>query len=202
MASGLTPLLVSVSAVAAVGAAAALYSAWVQRRFQGLAEAWRRYAAAAGMQYVPPPALRPEAGPSIHGEVQGVAVIVALHETTGAGMTRVEAPLPGGPERFSFAIFRRAALGGGRPERDDLVETITGNKVFDGEFALYSNEPDAARSILDRRLAQVIGAFPKGFDFLFVEENRLSIIWAGMETDSATLDAAIQVVWTACRRRA
>jgi hypothetical protein len=74
--------------------------------------------------------------------------------------------------------------------------------VFDAAFALLSNEPDLARSLVDRRLAQVVLGFPRAFVDLCARGNRIALRWRGMETDEAVLDAAVEVVFTACRRRA
>jgi hypothetical protein len=83
-----------------------------------------------------------------------------------------------------------------------VEEALTGNKTFDATFALLSNEPDLARSLVDRRLAQVVLAFPRAFVELCACDNRLLLSWRGMEADRAVLDAALEVVFTACRRRA
>ena len=69
-------------------------------------------------------------------------------------------------------------------------------------FSLLSNETDLARSILDRRLAQVVGDFPRKFSYLYSSQSRFTLIWPGMEAEPAVLDAAVNLVWTACRRRA
>jgi hypothetical protein len=48
----------------------------------------------------------------------------------------------------------------------------------------------------------VVLAFPRAFVDLCACENRLLFSWRGMETDARVLDAAVEVVFTACRRRA
>ena len=114
----------------------------------------------------------------------------------------MEATLPGVASTFVLLIRRRARRLPRAYEGRPLQETPTGNKAFDAAFALLSNEPDVARSLVDRRLAQVVLGFPRAFVDLCACENRLLLSWRGMETDAAVLDAAVEVVFTACRRRA
>jgi len=176
-------------------------------RFRGVEGAWKKYAEANGMRFTRAAGM-PWTGnnkgtpPAIEAEVQGVAVYITIQLTDRGPMTRVEATLPSVSEDFLFAIYRRNSLTKLPTELSDVSETITGNKVFDAAFALLSNETDLARSILDRRLAQVVGDFPRKFSYLYSSQSRFTLIWPGMETDGATLDAAINLVWTACRRRA
>lgn len=178
-----------------------------KRRFQPLEVAWKQYAAKRGMRFVfvagwNRATMVSGFPPAMEGEVQGVPIDVTIDYTRGAEMTRVDATLPGVNNDFLFAIYRRSSFKKDMPGLADMVETLTGNKVFDASYALYSNNSDLARSILDRRLAQVIGDFSREFTFLYVGRTRFTLLWLGMETDPKILDAAIHMVWTACRRRA
>jgi hypothetical protein len=178
-----------------------------KRRFQPLEVVWKQYANERGMRFsfvAGWTRVRMVSGfpPAMAGEVQGVPVEITLDYTRGAEMTRVDATLPGVMNDFLFAIYRRSSESQVNDGLADMVETPTGNKVFDAKFALFSNNSDLSRSILDRRLAQVIGDFRREFTYLHVSRTRFTLMWAGMETDPKALDEAIRVVWTACRRRA
>lgn len=203
-------LVVAAVAGGLLGAGALTLTLWRARarsRFGAVEAAWKKYAEANGMRFTrasgrPFSAASKGTPPAIEAEVQGVLVYITLQITERGPMTRVEATLPSVSEEFLFAIYRRDSLTKLTPEFSDVTETITGNKVFDAAFALLSNESDLARSILDRRLAQVVGDFPRKFSYLYSSQSRFTLIWPGMETDRATLDAAVNLVWTACRRRA
>lgn len=176
-------------------------------RFRGVEGSWKEYAEEKGMRFTPSSGWHRAASdkgrpPTIEAEVQGVQIDVTIQTNQGRPMTRVEAMLPSVTDDFLFAIYRRKSLGKIMSELSDVVETPTGNKVFDATFALLSNESDTARSILDRRLAQVVGDFPREFSYLYANQSRFTLIWPGMETETAILDAGINLVWTACRRRA
>jgi hypothetical protein len=200
----LVPTLLAAAALGAIWAVLVLSEACSRRRFGAIERVWRGYASGKGMRVTPFAALSgvpSDVGPPmVQGEVQGVAVDLTIQSAT-MPLTRVEATLPGVSAGFVMAVRRRSLLAvrGGGPS---LEEAPTGNKVFDAAFALLSNEPDLARSLLDRRLAQVVGGFPRRFVQLSARGNRLVLTWRGMETDPAVLDAAIEVVFTACRRRA
>jgi hypothetical protein len=202
--SPLAAALVALLAAAALWTAYALSEARTQRRFEALEQAWRAYAAGHGLLLVPFAELSGVASdvgpPLVRGEVQGVALELSVHSSTRP-RTCVEATLPGVATDFVLVIRPRAHL----PlafVRPSLQHARTGNKVFDATFALLSNQPDLARSLLDRRLAQVVLGFPRAFVDLCASENRLLLSWKGMETDPMVLDAAVEVVFTACRRRA
>lgn len=178
-----------------------------KRRFQPLEVAWKQFANERGMRFIFVAGwtrVRMISGfpPAMTGEIQGVPVEITLDYTQNAEMTRVDAILPGVTNDFLFAIYRRSAPSQIPQGSSSMADTPTGNKVFDAKFALYSNNSDLARSILDRRLAQVIGDFRREFTYLHVNRTRFALMWAGRETDPEALDEAIRVVWTACRRRA
>jgi hypothetical protein len=204
----LVPALFAVVAVAVVWLAFALWEATSRRRLSTLARAWSRYAEGRQMRLVSyaeiagaPPASEP--GPSlVHGEVQGVPIDVSVERAATRPRTRVEGTLPGVLPEFVMVIQRRDDRSRGAPTPAGLAEAPTGNKAFDAAFALLSNEPDLARSLLDRRLAQVVLEFPRSFVELCAHGKRFALSWRGMETDERVLDAAIEVVFTACRRRA
>lgn len=200
------PILPALAAAAAVGAmwgGLALAEARTRRRFVALERAFTAYAAARGLTVVTFAELsgiRSDVGPPLmRGEVHGVGVEVTLQSAPRA-LTRVEATLPGIAADFVLAIRGRGGAPSAHPRA--LEEAPTGNKVFDAAFALLSNEPDLARSLLDRRLAQVVVGFPRRFVELSVIDRRFLLSWRGMEADPAVLDAAIEVAFTACRRRA
>jgi hypothetical protein len=200
------PILPALAAAAAVGAmwgGLALAEVRTKRRFVALERAFRAYAGDHGLTVVTFAELsgiRSDVGPPMmRGEVQGVEVEVTL-QSAPRPLTRVEAVLPGIAGDFALAIQARG--GARRPAPRALVEAPTGNKAFDAAFALLSNEPDLARSLLDRRLAQVVLGFPRRFVELSVTDRRFLLAWRGMEDDPAVLDAAIEVAFTACRRRA
>jgi hypothetical protein len=200
----LVPALLAAAALGAIWALLMLTEALSRRRFGAVERVWRGYASCKGMRVTPFAAMSgvpSDVGPPlVQGEVQGVAVDLTI-QSAARPLTRVEATLPGVSAAFVMAVRRRGlleALEGAPP----LPEAPTGNKVFDAAFALLSNEPDLARSLLDRRLAQVVRGFPRRFVQLSARGNRLVLTWRGMETDPAVLDAAIEVVFTACRRRA
>jgi hypothetical protein len=203
--SPLTAALVAVIAVAAVWAAYALSEARTQQRFTALEQAWRAYAAGHGLLLVPFAELsglaRDVGPPLVRGEVQGVALELSVRSSTRP-RTRVEATLPGVATNFVLVIRPRARLLRGALAGRSLQRAPTGNKAFDAAFSLLSNQPDLARALVDRRLAQVVLGFPRAFVDLSASENRLLLSWKGMETDPAVLDAAVEVVFTACRRRA
>lgn len=205
MQSPLVPALAAVLAAASVWIVYALSEARTRRRFTAVEGAWRAYAGAHGLAIVPFAQLSgvpSDVGPPlVRGELQGVEVELTVHSST-LPLTCVEATLPGVSTGFVLLIRRRSLL---RPRAFDghsLREAPTGNRAFDAAFALLSNEPDLARSLVDRRLAQVVLGFPRPFVDLYASENRLLLSWRGMETDAAVLDAAVEVVFTACRRRA
>lgn len=202
MSPRLVPALVAVVAAVVVWLGFALWEAASRRRRRALAVAFRRCAADRRLAVVS--AARPSAtsdpGPAlVHGEVLGVDVDLCVDRAAVRAETRVEGRLPGADPGFVMVIARRD---GRRVSRRGLVETRTGNRAFDAAFALLSNEPDLARSLLDRRLAQVVIGFPRRFVRLCAEGRRFALAWRGMETDAKVLDAAIEVVVTACRRRA
>ncbi len=205
MQSPLLPALVAALAAAAVWLGYALSEARARARFATLERAWRGYAAAHGLILVPFAQLSGKPAdvgpPLVQGELHGVGVELTVHSST-LPLTCVEALLPGVPTEFVLIIRRRARRLPTSFEGRPLAEAPTGNKTFDASFALLSNEPDVARSLLDRRLAQVVLGFPKAFVDLCACENRMLLSWRGMETDTAVLDAAVEVVFTACRRRA
>jgi hypothetical protein len=201
------------------GIAVALASAFTflttrKRRFEPVEVAWKKYAAERGMSFVSTPGWSRATmvtgfPPAIEGEIQGVPVKVLVDYAWGSAMyprgtplTRVEAALPTISDDFLFAIYRRSALSRVGSELRDVKETITGNKAFDAVFALFSNDSDLARSILDRRLAQVIGDFPRESSYVYARGTRFALTWPEVETNPEILDAAVQLVWTACRRRA
>ncbi len=210
MVGSLLPALFAALCAAAVWAGHALSEARARRRFAALEVAFRGYAAAHDLFLVPFAELSGVASdvgpPLVRGEVQGVAIELTVHSSTRP-LTSVEASLPGVSSDFVMVVRRRGrlsprlrrpllrALGG-------LSEAPTGNKAFDAAFTLLSNEPDLARSLVDRRLAQVVLGFQRRGAELSARDNRLSLAWRGMETDDGVLDAAIEVVFTACRRRA
>jgi hypothetical protein len=205
MGSSLVPALVAVLCAAAVWAGYALDEARTRRRFAALERAFRVYAAAQELVVVPFAELSgvpSDVGPPlVRGEVQGVVVELTVRRSTRP-LTSVEATLPGVSGDFVLVIRRR---GRGRRrsfEGRPLEPAPTGNKAFDAVFTLLSNEPDQARSLVDRRLAQVVLGFPRPLVHLCASQNRFLLSWRGMETDRGVLDAAVEVVFTACRRRA
>jgi len=207
MTSQLLPLAVAMGVLSAIAVGLVVANILTKRRYKDVSAAWKQYAEDHRMSFLPPSGwhhLSPEGGrpPAIQGEVQGVAVNVTVQFAEGELMTRVEATLPNVGSDFLFAIYRRSSMTEELAKVQDVEETRTGNKVFDAEFALYSNNPDLARSILNRRLAHVVGAFPHEFRYLYADNNRFALVWKGMETEPKTLDAALEVVYTACRRRA
>jgi hypothetical protein len=201
--------LLAVIVIAALAVGLATVSSFLssrKRRFQPLEVAWKQYAAKRGMRFIfvagwSRATMVSGFPPAMEGEVRGVPIDVTIDYSRGAEMTRVDASLPGVTHEFLFAIYRRSSLKDA-PAPADMVETLTGNKVFDANFALYSNNSDLARSILDRRLAQVVGDFRRAFSYLYVSRSRFTLMWMGMETEAKILDEAIDLVWTACRRRA
>jgi hypothetical protein len=201
----LVPAIAAALAAFAVGLGYLLSEARARRRFAGLEQAWRRYAEARGLALVPFSRLSGKPAdvgpPLVHGQRHGVDVELTVHSST-LPLTCVEALLPGVTEGFVLLVRRRARRFPRAFEGRRLAEAPTGNKAFDASFALLSNEPDLARSLVDRRLAQVVLAFPRVFVDLCVCENRLLLSWRGLETDGRVLDAAVEVVFTACRRRA
>ncbi len=205
MGQPILPVLSAAVLVALIAAVFALWEASSRRRLRALGRAWSAYAAAKGLRLTSfaelsghPSDLGP---PLVHGEVQGVAIELTL-KNGARPLTRVEATLPGVPPALVLAIERRRRHGRAAQVGRPLAEAPTGNKAFDAAFALLSSDPDLARSLLDRRLAQVVLGFPRGFVELSARENRLRLSWRGVETDPGVLDAAIEVVFTACRRRA
>jgi hypothetical protein len=203
MVSSLVPVLVAALCAGAVLLGYALSEARTRRRFAALEASLRGYAASHDLALVPFAELSgvpSDVGPPlVRGEVQGVSIELTVHSSTRP-LTSVEASLPGVSSEFTMVIRRRRrallhSLGG-------LVEAPTGNKAFDAAFTLLSNQPDLARSLVDRRLAHVVLGFPRKGAELFARENRLHLAWRGMETEGSVLDAAIEVVFTACRRRA
>ncbi len=200
-------VVIAIAALAVALASASTLLSKRRRIFQDVEVAWKHYANKRGMRFVfmagwSRATMVSGFPPAIEGEVQGVPVDISVDYTRGAPMTRVEASLPSVSGEFLFAIYRRPAVEKIRAQLRGVEETLTGNKVFDAAFALFSNDIDLARSILDRRLAQVVGDFPRDFSYLYASRTRFTLMWPGVETDPAALDAALQVVWTACRRRA
>jgi hypothetical protein len=202
--------LVAVTVTAGLAVALATFMTFLSKRrrsFQPLALVWKQYAETRGMRFifVPDRSYATTIGgkvPAIAGEVQGVPLTVTVESARGVATTRVDAVLLGVTDDFLFAIHRRSPGSRDLQDLSNMVETPTGNKVFDAKFALYSNNSDLSRSILDRRLAQVIGEFPREFSCLHVNQTRFTLGWHGMEKAPQILDAAILVVSTACRRRA
>ena len=205
MQSPLVPAFVAALAVCAVWVGYALSEARARRRFAALEQAWRTYAGVHGLAVVPfstVSGVTSEAGPPlVRGERHGVPLELTVHSATRP-LTMVEATLPGVSSEFVMLIRRRAGRSPRAFEGHAVQEAPTGNKAFDASFSLLSNEPDLARSLVDRRLAQVVLGFPRAFVDLCACENRFLLSWRGMETDRAVLDAAVEVVFTACRRRA
>ncbi len=203
--SSLYPALAAALAAAAVWVGYAFSEARTRRRFAALERAWRAYAAEHGLAVVSFAELSGVPGdvgpPLVRGELSGVALELTVHSSTRP-VTCVAATLPGVSRSFVLTLRRRR---GRLPRSFDgsrVEEAKTGNKAFDTTFALLSNEPDLARSLVDRRLAQVVLAFPGPSVDLSVRENRFVVSWRGMESAPPVLDAAIEVVFTACRRRA
>lgn len=205
MAHPIVPALVAVAAVGLIWAGFAVWEAAARRHLVSLARRWADYATSKGMElttYAELSGIASEVGPPlVQGEVQGVAVELRV-QALARPLTRVEATLPGVAQAFVMVIRRRGRRVDPTFDGQVLAEAPTGNKVFDAAFVLLSNAPDLARSLLDRRLAQVVLGFPRPCVELGARENRFVLTWRGMETDPAVLDAAIQVVFTACRRRA
>jgi hypothetical protein len=203
--SSLTPALVAALAAAAVWVGYAFSEARTRRRFEALERAWRAYGSDHGLQVVPFAELSgvpADVGPPlVRGELSGVALELTVHSSTRP-TTRVEATLPGVSKSFVLTLRRRARRLPRAFEGRRIEEAPTGNKAFDAAFAVLSNEPDLARSLVDRRLAQMVLGFPRAFVHLCVSENRFLLSWRGMEADRAVLDAAVELVITACRRRA
>jgi hypothetical protein len=203
--SPLYAAFVAVLAAAAVWVGYALSEARTRRRFLALEQAWRAYAAAHGLALVPFAQLSGVASdvgpPVVRGELSGIPLELTVHSSTRP-LTCMEATLPGAPSGFVLVIRRRARRLPRAFEGRPLAEAPTGNKAFDAAFALLSNEPDLARSLVDRRLAQVVLGFPRAFVDLCACDNRLLLTWRGMEADPTVLDAAMEVLFTACRRRA
>ena len=205
MQSSLIPFLVAALAAAAVWVGYAIAEARARRRLAALERAFRGYATEHGLTVVPfvdVAGASPGAGPPlVRGELQGVALELTVHPSARS-LTCVEAPLPGVSNGFVLQIRKRTRRLPRAFEGHPITEAPTGNKAFDAAFALLSNEPDLARSLVDRRLAQVVLGFPRVFVDLYACDNRLLLAWRGMETDRMVLEAAVEVVFTACRRRA
>ena len=205
MSHPIVPALVAVAAVGLIWAGFAVWEMAARRRVVSLARRWAAFAVSKGMEltsYAQLSGVPSEVGPPlVHGEVQGVAVELRV-QTATRRLTRVEATLPGVAHAFVMVIRRRGRRVDPTFDGRVLEEALTGNKGFDAAFALLSNEPDLARSLVDRRLAQVVLGFPRPYVELGAWDNRFVLSWRGMETDLAVLDAALQVVFTACRRRA
>ena len=205
MAHPIVPALVAVAAVGLIWAGFAVWEAASRRHLGSLARLWAAYASTRGMElmtYAELSGIASEVGPPlVQGEVQGVAVALRI-QTAARRLTRVEATLPGVARAFVMVIRRRGRWVDRTFDGLTLAEALTGNKAFDAAFVLLSNQPDLARSLLDRRLAQVVLGFPRPYVELGAWENRFVLTWRGMETDPAALDAALRVVFTACRRRA
>jgi hypothetical protein len=203
--SSLVPALVAVLAAAAAWLAYALSEARTRRRFAALEQAWRGYAEGHGLRVIPFAELSGVASdvgpPLVRGEMNGVGVELTVRSSTRP-LTCVEATLPGVSSEFVVMIRPRGRRLPRAFQGRSVQVAPTGNKPFDAAFALLSNEPDPARSLVDRRLAQVVLGFPRAFVDLHASNNRLLLSWRGMEADRAVLDAALEVVFTACRRRA
>jgi hypothetical protein len=203
--SSLVPALVAVLAAAAAWVGYALSEARTRRRFVLLERAWRAYAEGHGLRVMPFAELSGVASdvgpPFVRGEMNGVALELTVRSSTRP-VTCVEATLPGVSGGFVLMIRPRAQRLPRAFQGRAVQPAPTGNKAFDAAFALLSNEPDLARSLVDRRLAQVVLGFPRPLVDLRASDNRLLLSWRGMEVDRAVLDAAVEVVFTACRRRA
>jgi hypothetical protein len=196
------PAIVAVVAVAVVWLGFTLWEAASRRRVRALASMFSRYAAERHMELVTFAELTgvvsDQGPPLLHGEVQGVPIDVSVESPSTRPSTRVTGTLPGVLPGFVMRIEPRASA----RRAAGLLEAPTGNKAFDAAYALLSNEPDLARSLLDRRLAQVVLGFPRAFVELGALGQRFALSWRGLETDEEVLDAAVEVVFTACRRRA
>jgi hypothetical protein len=203
--SSLVPALVAVLAAAAAWLGYALSEARTRRRFAALEQAWKVYAEGHGLRVIPFAELSGVASdvgpPLVRGEMNGVGVELTVRSSTRP-LTNVEATLPGVSSGFVVMIRPRGRRLPRAFQGRSVQAAPTGNKPFDAAFALLSNEPDLARSLVDRRLAQVVLGFPRPFVALHASNNRLLLSWRGMEADRAVLDAALEVVFTACRRRA
>jgi hypothetical protein len=201
----LVPALVAALAAAAGWAGFSLSERRARRRFEEAERLWRTYAGARGLTLVPFADMSGVAGdvgpPLVRGEVNGVEIELLIHSSTRP-VTSVEATLPGVSPEFVMLVRPRARRVPRSFEGRAIREAPTGNKAFDAAFALLSNEPDLARSLLDRRLAQVVLGFPRAFADLCAADNRFLLSWRGIEVDASVLDAAVEVVFTACRRRA
>lgn len=199
MAHSLAPALLAVAVVAACWAVFSAWESLARRRAEERARALRSYAEARSLALVPVPEIGGEPGPPfVHGEVLGVPIDVLVER----GATRVEGELPSVTASFVMVIEPRHRHPRKHAEERGLREARTGNRAFDAAFALLSNEPDLARSLLDRRLAHVVLGFPRAFVELSAAGKRFALAWRGVETDARVLDAAVEVVFTACRRRA
>jgi hypothetical protein len=195
------PVLLAILAAVAIWAQIRLAEAFARLRGERLLRLWREVAS-----WRPTPTLAPAGfdAPDLQrsrAEVQGVAVDLAVHEATPP-VTRVSAALPRAAPLFVVKIRRRGKRGAPLADDGTLKETKTGNRVFDGVFSLCTNDPDAARSLVDRRLAQLVSDFPRKSAMLCVDNNRCALSWAGTERDQGTMKLAIELVATACRRKA
>ena len=208
MVDRLLPMLAGFGLSGALLARSAFTRHRLRRQLGGLEEAFRSYSVATGMTLIPASTgwdlLSPGDGtpPALGAELHGFPLELRVHVHGNGVSTRVEAAIPGVAADFCMAIHRRGALTRLRARRAQMAEARTGNKVFDRRFALLSNDADQARSIVDRRLAQVVGSFPRQIQQISVSTNRFTLAWGGAEREPAVLDAAFHLVWTGCRRRA
>jgi hypothetical protein len=133
--------------------------------------------------------------------MQGLDVEFAVQDASPP-VTRVWAPLVGVAPAFVMEIRRPGDLDGDSADQGDVLVTRTGNRAFDAAFRLRSNDGDAARSLVDRRVAQLVSDFPRCGLELRVERNRCCLAWPGSERDQAIVDLAVDLVFTACRPKA
>ncbi|MEO7332216.1 MAG: hypothetical protein ABI193_26810 [Minicystis sp.] len=204
----LLPMLAGFGLSGALLARSAFTRQRLRRQLEGFEEALRAYAVTHALKLIPaslgwdPRSPHEGHPPAIAADQHGLALDVSLEIHGSGARTRVAADLPGVPADFLLIIHPRSSLTRLRARLRGVTEARTGNKVFERRFALLSNDADQARSLLDRRLAQVLGNFPRAFQEIAVEKNRFSLRWAGAEQSPAVLDAALHLVWTGCRRRA
>lgn len=203
-----------VSTVAAFGVALAIAGLrararnHVERALTAVPEVLAGYAAARGMTFHPAEGgwdpRAPDEGipPIVRGETHGTEIELRVGTTAGVISTQITAELPKVPGEMEMEIRPRGRWRRGFLRGAGSTAIATGNKRFDAAFVLRTNDADAARSIIDRRLAQMMGSFAPGFTRLSVRHNRLTLVWPGAERATAVLDAAVQLVGTGCRRRA
>jgi hypothetical protein len=209
MEDNLLPMLAGFGLSGALLARSAFARQRLRKQLTGLDEAFLAYASTHHLTLIPAsPGWDPRtpgdgSPPALRGELSELPVElhVELHGTRIR--TRAEAALASVAEGFVLIIHPRGALARLRARvKKQLAEARTGNKVFDRRYALLSNDADQARSIVDRRLAQVVGNFPRTLGQISVNNNRFTLEWEGAEREPSVLDAALHLVWTGCRRRA